>query len=143
MKWRVQRKSCPEGFWPRKVKWKIKIEKDRKVTDGFSQVFYCLGLSLWFSLWNNGKGGEVEGEWREYENYCKGEGKEKEWKYEGNADEKGMGGGGVKGRRESCTSRCRCTSNGWVSIWLVGQCVYVKVVQYYCFYVCFFAIEWI
>ena len=30
MKWRVQRKSWLEGFRPRKVKGKIKIEKDRK-----------------------------------------------------------------------------------------------------------------
>ena len=30
MKWRVQRKCCLEGFQPRKVKGKIKIEKDRK-----------------------------------------------------------------------------------------------------------------
>ena len=26
---------------------------------------------------------------------------------------------------------------------LVGQCMCVEVVQYYCFYVCFFVIEWI
>ena len=30
MKWRVQRKSWLEGFRPKKVKGKIKIEKDRK-----------------------------------------------------------------------------------------------------------------
>ena len=30
VKWRVQRKSWLEGFRPRKVKGKIKIEKDRK-----------------------------------------------------------------------------------------------------------------
>ena len=75
-------------------------------------------------------------------NFCKGEGKEKEWIYEGNADEQGMGGWG-EGEERALALGTGVPRIAESAYWLVGQCMCVEVVQYYCFYVCFFAIEWI
>ena len=63
---------------------------------------------------------------RKRSEYMKGMQMSKEWAGEGRGGERAAALG-------TCVPRMAESA-----FWLVGQCVYAKVVQYYCFYVCLF-----